>query len=107
MRSGALARSAPIVFEGGAESLRANIPSVCWSRIIRAVLPIPGMRTRGRLMESAAATSVTLATEDMRMLEPRAAAVQGIAVRRQIDARSWRRVEAVRNERMLWAGGNP
>lgn len=91
----------------GAESLRANIPSVCWSRIIRAVLPIPGTRTRGRLMENAAATSVTLTTEDMRILEPRAAAVQGIAVRRQIDARSWPRVEAVRNERMLWADGNP
>lgn len=102
-----LARSAPIVFEAARRISASEYPHVCWSRIIRAVLPIPGTRTRGRLMENAAATSVTLTTEDMRILEPRAAAVQGIAVRRQIDARSWPRVEAVRNERMLWADGNP
>ncbi|EHS49061.1 aldo/keto reductase [Rhizobium sp. PDO1-076] len=46
---------------------------------VKAV-PIPGTRKRTRLEENAAAVSITLTAEETQMLEPFAAAVQGVAV---------------------------
>jgi aryl-alcohol dehydrogenase-like predicted oxidoreductase len=43
-------------------------------------VPIPGTRKRNRLVENVAAASISLSTEEMAMLEPLAAAVQGVAV---------------------------
>jgi len=43
-------------------------------------VPIPGTRKRSRLIENVAATSIKLTPDEMHMLEPLAAAVQGIAV---------------------------
>ncbi len=43
-------------------------------------VPIPGTRKRSRLTENVAAAAIKLTPEEMRMLEPLAAAVQGIAV---------------------------
>lgn len=43
-------------------------------------IPIPGTRKRPRLEENVAAVSIALTAEEMSMLDPLAAAVQGIAV---------------------------
>lgn len=43
-------------------------------------VPIPGTRKRTRLEENVAAVSIVLTVEEMNMLEPFAAAVQGVAV---------------------------
>jgi aryl-alcohol dehydrogenase-like predicted oxidoreductase len=43
-------------------------------------VPIPGTRRSTRLEENVAAVSIVLTAEEIRMLEPLAAAVQGIAV---------------------------
>lgn len=49
-------------------------------RLNAKTVPIPGTRKRNRLAENVAATEIILTVQEMDMLEPLAAAVQGVAV---------------------------